>query len=226
MTGTLVNASTVLAGSMLGLVAGKRLPERLKTILMQGLGLSTIVIGLQMALSGKEPLAAIGCLLLGALTGELLRIEQGVERIGGWLKQRTGSTSTTFVRGFVSASVLYLTGAMMIVGCIQDGTVGDPSTLLIKSLLDGFASIALASTLGVGVAFSALSVLVVQGGLTLLASRLDFLREPAVLGAVTATGGMIILGIGINLLEMARIRIGNFLPALLYAIVWAAWFSH
>jgi uncharacterized membrane protein YqgA involved in biofilm formation len=103
--------------------------------------------------------------------------------------------------------------------------VGDPSTLLIKSLLDGFASIALASTLGVGVAFSALSVLVVQGGLTLLASHLDFLREPAVLGAVTATGGMIILGIGINLLEMARIRIGNFLPALLYAIAWAAWFS-
>ncbi|MCE5282985.1 MAG: DUF554 domain-containing protein [Deltaproteobacteria bacterium] len=225
MTGTLVNASTVLAGSLLGLVAGKRLPERLKTILMQGLGLSTIVIGLQMALSGREPLAAIGCLLMGALTGELLRIEQGVERIGGWLKERTGSTSTTFVRGFVSASVLYLTGAMMIVGCIQDGTVGDPSTLLIKSLLDGFASIALASTLGVGVAFSALSVLVVQGGLTLLASHLDFLREPAVLGAVTATGGMIILGIGINLLEMARIRIGNFLPALLYAIAWAAWFS-
>jgi len=225
LTGTLVNSAAVIAGSMVGLVAGKRLPERIKTILMQGLGLSTMVIGLQMALSGREPLAAIGCLLLGALTGEILRIEQGVERIGGWLKARTGSTSATFVRGFVSASVLYLTGAMMIVGCIQDGTVGDPSTLLVKSLLDGFASVALASTLGVGVAFSALSVLVVQGGLTLLASHLDFLREPAVLGAVTATGGMIILGIGINLLEMARIRIGNFLPALLYAIAWAAWFS-
>ncbi len=226
MTGTLVNSAAVLAGSLLGMVAGKRLPERIKTILMQGLGLSTILIGLQMALSGREPLAAIGCLLMGALTGEILRIEQGVERIGGWLRDRTGSTSATFVRGFVSASVLYLTGAMMIVGCIQDGTVGDPSTLLVKSLLDGFASIALASTLGAGVAFSALSVLVVQGGLTLLASRLDFLREPAVLGAVTATGGLVILGIGINLLEMARIRIGNFLPALLYAIAWAARFPH
>jgi len=226
VTGTLVNSAAVLAGSLLGMVAGKRLPERIKTILMQGLGLSTILIGLQMALSGREPLAAIGCLLMGALTGEILRIEQGVERIGGWLRDRTGSTSATFVRGFVSASVLYLTGAMMIVGCIQDGTVGDPSTLLVKSLLDGFASIALASTLGAGVAFSALSVLVVQGGLTLLASRLDFLREPAVLGAVTATGGLVILGIGINLLEMARIRIGNFLPALLYAIAWAARFPH
>jgi len=207
---------------MIGLAAGHRLPERIKTILMQGLGLAVVLIGMQMALSGKEPLAAIGCLLAGALTGELLRIERGVELIGEWLKAQTGSGSATFVRGFVSASILYLTGAMMIVGAIQDGTVGDPRTLYVKSLLDGFASIVLSSTLGAGVAFSALSVLLVQGGVTLLASHLDFLQGPAVLDAVTATGGLIILGIGINLLEMARIRIGNFLPALFYAILWAA----
>lgn len=222
MTGTLVNAGAILAGSMVGMAAGKRLPERIKTILMQGLGLAVILIGLQMALSGKEPLVAIGCLLAGALTGELLRIERGVELIGEWLKAQTGSGSATFVRGFVSASVLYLTGAMMIVGAIQDGTVGDSRTLYVKSLLDGFASLVLSSTLGAGVAFSALSVLLVQGGVTLLAAYLDFLREAAVLDAVTATGGLIILGIGINLLEMARIRIGNFLPALFYAIVWSA----
>jgi uncharacterized membrane protein YqgA involved in biofilm formation len=222
LTGTLVNSASILAGSLVGLAAGKHLPERLKTTLMQGLGLAVILIGIQMALSGKEPLAAIGCLLLGAVTGELLRIEQGVEWIGVWLKRRTGSTSSTFVQGFVFASILYLTGAMMIVGCIQDGTVGDASTLFIKALLDGVASVALASTLGVGVAFSALSVLIVQGAVTLLASRLDILREPAVLSAVTATGGLVILGIGINLLNMARIRIGNFLPALFYAIAWAA----
>ena len=169
-------------------------------------------------------MTSIGCLLLGALTGELLRIEQGVEHIGEWLKSRTGSNSSTFVQGFVSASLLYLTGAMMIVGAIQDGTVGDTRTLYIKSLLDGVASIALSSTLGVGVAFSALSVLVVQGGVTLLASHLAFMHEPAVLNAVTATGGLIILGIGINLMNIARIRIGNFLPALVYAIIWAAFF--
>ena len=209
----------------MGLAAGKHLPERLKITVMQALGLAVILIGLQMALSGKEPLTSICCLLLGALTGELLRIEQGVERIGEWLKSKTGSDSSTFVQGFVFASILYLTGAMMIVGAIQDGTVGDTRTLYIKSLLDGVASIALSSTLGVGVAFSALSVLVVQGAVTLLASRLDFLREPAVLNAVTATGGLIILGIGINLMNMAKIRIGNFLPALLYAIAWAALFS-
>lgn len=224
LTGTFVNAGAIFAGSLAGLAAGKHLPERLKTTIMQALGLAVILIGLQMALTGKESLTSIGCLLLGALTGELLRIEQGVERIGEWLKSRTGSNSSTFVQGFVSASILYLTGAMMIVGAIQDGTVGDTRTLYIKSLLDGVASIALSSTLGAGVAFSALSVLVVQGGVTLLASHLHFLREPAVLNAVTATGGLIILGIGINLMNIARIRIGNFLPALVYAIIWAAFF--
>ena len=225
MTGTLVNAGAILAGSLVGMAAGKRLPERIKTILMQGLGLAVILIGLQMALSGRESLAAIGCLLTGALTGEVLRIERGVELIGEWIKAQTGSGSATFVRGFVTASILYLTGAMMIVGAIQDGTIGDTRTLYVKSLLDGFATLVLSSTLGAGVAFSALSVLLVQGGVTLLASHLDFLREPAVLDAMTATGGLIILGIGINLLDMARIRIGNFLPALFYAIAWAAFFA-
>jgi len=222
LTGTLVNSGAILVGSFVGLAAGRHLSERIKTTVMQGLGLSVILIGLQMALSGKEPLMAIGCLLTGALTGELLRIEQGVEWLGEWLRTRTGSSSSTFVQGFVSASVLYLTGAMMIVGAILDGTVGDTRTLYIKSLLDCVASIALASTLGPGVAFSSLSVLLVQGGVTLLAAHLHFLREPAVLAAVAATGGLIILGIGINLMNMARIRVGNFLPALLYAIVWAA----
>lgn len=221
MTGTWVNTAAILAGSLIGMTAGNHLPERLKTIAMQGLGLSVMLVGLQMAMQEQGSLAAIGCLLLGALTGELLRIEQGIERVGCWLKKRAASSSTTFVQGFVTASILYLTGAMVIVGSIQDGTVGDASTLYIKSLLDGVASIALSSTLGIGVAFSALSVLIVQGTITLLASQLHFLREPQVLNAVTATGGLMILGIGINLLGMARIRIGNFLPALPYAIIWA-----
>jgi uncharacterized membrane protein YqgA involved in biofilm formation len=225
LTGTIVNAGTILVGSLVGLTAGKRFPERIKTTVMQGLGLAVILIGLQMALSGKEPLTAIGCLLLGALSGEILQIEQGLQRIGEWLKARVGSRSSSFVQGFVSASLLYLTGAMMIVGCIQDGIAGDTRTLYIKSLLDGVASVALASTLGAGVAFSALSVLLVQGTVTLLASHLQFLREPAVIGAVTATGGLIILAIGISLLNMVRIRIGNFIPSLFYAIIWAAFVS-
>jgi uncharacterized membrane protein YqgA involved in biofilm formation len=225
LTGTFVNSGAILAGSLVGLAAGKHLPERIKTTVMQALGLSVILVGLQMALSGKEPLTAIGCLILGALTGELLRIEQGVERLGNWLKTKTGSRSSTFVQGFVSASVLYLTGAMMIVGCIQDGTVGDTHTLYIKSLLDCVASIALASTLGPGVVFSAFSVLLVQGSVTLLAAHVQFLREPAVLSIVTATGGLMILGIGINLMNLTLIRIGNFLPALFYAMAWGFLYS-
>ena len=221
MIGTFANTGAILAGSLIGISAGKYLPERIKTIIMQALGLSVVLIGMKMALSGREPIVAIGCVLLGAITGELLRIEQGIEYLGEWLKTRARSNSSTFVQGFVSASILYLTGAMMIVGSIQDGTTGDANTLYIKSLLDGVASIALSSTLGIGVAFSAISVFLVQGSITLLASKLLFMQNPAVLDAVTASGGLLIVGIGTNLLDVTKIRIGNMLPAIFYAILWA-----
>jgi hypothetical protein len=214
-----VNTGAVVAGSLLGVVIGKRLPDRIKTIVMQALGLSVILIGLQMALSGTRPLLVIGSLLLGAVTGELLDIEGRIAAMGEWLKRRFRSESPTFVQGFVTASVLYCTGAMVIVGAIRDGTVGDPSILYIKSLLDGVASIAFASSLGVGVAFSALSVFAIQGAITLLASKLAFLQGPGVIEAVTATGGLLILGIGINILEIKQIRVGNLVPALAYAIL-------
>jgi uncharacterized membrane protein YqgA involved in biofilm formation len=219
VTGTLVNTGAVVVGSLLGVVIGKRLPDRIKTIVMQALGLSVILIGLQMALSGTRPLFVIGSLLLGAITGELLDIEGRIAAMGEWLKRRFRSESPTFVQGFVTASVLYCTGAMVIVGAIRDGTVGDPSILYIKSLLDGVASIAFASSLGSGVAFSALSVFVIQGSITLLASKLAFLQGPGVIEAVTATGGLLILGIGINILEIKQIRVGNLVPALAYAIL-------
>lgn len=221
MKGTLVNTGAIIVGSLIGMAAGKRLPERLKTIMMQCLGLSTILIGLQMALSEKDVIPTIGCLLIGALTGELMNIEAAMDRLGEWLKVRARSDSSTFVEGFVTTSLLYVTGAMVIVGSIQDGTTGDATTLYIKSMLDGVASIAFASTLGIGVAFAALSVLCVQGALTLLASQLTFLQQPAVLGAITATGGLLIVAIGFNLLNMVKIRIGNLLPALVYAVLWA-----
>ncbi|CDI01943.1 conserved membrane hypothetical protein [Candidatus Competibacter denitrificans Run_A_D11] len=221
MIGTLVNTGTVLVGSAVGLMAGSRLPENIKTILVQALGLSVVAIGLRMALEAQHALLAIGCLLLGGVSGELLRIEQRLEGLAEILQSKLRSRSSRFVEGFVTATLLYLTGAMTIVGSIQDGTIGDPSVLLIKALLDGVASVALASSLGIGVMYSALPVLVVQGGITLLASQMAFLSEPAVLDAVNATGGLLILGIGINLLEIRRIHVGNLLPALLYAIVGA-----
>lgn len=218
MLGTLVNTGAVLIGSAVGLVAGPRLPERIKAILIQALGLAVMVIGLRMALQAQHTLLAIACVLLGGLTGELLRIEQRLAGLAEALRHKLRADSSRFVEGFVTATLLYLTGAMTIVGSIQDGTVGDPSVLLIKSLLDGVASIALASSLGFGVMCSALPLLVVQGSITLLAAQLVFLSEPGVLDAINATGGLLILGIGINLLEIRQIQVGNLLPALLYAI--------
>lgn len=221
LTGTLVNTGAIIAGSLIGISVGKRLPDRIKTIMVQALGLSVILVGIKMALDVTDLIVTIGCMLLGAVTGELIRIEYWIERLGEWLKERTSSNSSTFAEGFMSASVLYLTGAMMIVGSIQDGTVGDPTTLYVKSLLDGVISIPLASGLGIGVGFSAISVFIVQGSLTLLAGHLLFMEDPVVLNAVTATGGLLIIGIGTNLLQVTKIPIGNFLPAIIYAIIWA-----
>jgi uncharacterized membrane protein YqgA involved in biofilm formation len=217
VTGTLVNTAAVAAGAGLGLLAGKYISEKLRGTLMHALGLAVVVIGLKMAISVDDLIPMVACLLLGGLTGELMRIEDGIAWVGTRLKERFHSGSATFVQGFLSASVLYLAGAMMIIGCIQEGTTGDASVLYLKSLLDGVASVALASTLGIGVAFSALSVLLVQGGITLAASHLAFLQDPLVLASITSTGGMIILGIGINLLELTCIRVGNLIPAIVYA---------
>jgi hypothetical protein len=219
LTGTIVNAGAILVGGLIGLTAAGRIPERVKTILMQALGLSTLIIGLQMALSAREVIPIVSSLLLGALTGELLRIEDGLERIGHWLKKRARSDSSTFVTGFVTTSLLYCTGAMVVVGAIQDGTTGNATTLFIKAMLDGVASIAFASTLGIGVLFSAASVLLLQGSITLLSSNLAFLQQPTVLGSITSTGGLLIVAIAINLLNIAKIRIGNLLPALFYAVL-------
>jgi uncharacterized protein len=225
MLGTIANTSAVLAGSFVGIVAGKHISQGLKETLMKALGLAVVVIGLQMALSEKGLIPSVACLLLGALTGEIMRIERGVERLGEYLKVRFNSSSVTFVQGFMSSTLLFITGAMVIIGCIQDGTVHNPDTLFLKSMLDGVSSIALASTLGIGVAFSALSVFVVQGSLTLAASHIAFLQEPVVLASITTTGGMMILGIGINLLGLTTIRIGNLIPALVYAAVYPLIFA-
>ena len=225
MTGTLVNASAIFLGSVVGLSAGNRISPGVKSILMQSLGLAVLVIGFQMALSGFDLIPAVACLLLGGITGEILHIEEGLQWLGMHLKDRFRSDSATFVQGFVSATILYLTGAMTIVGCIQDGTVGDASTLYLKSLLDGVASIALTSTLGIGVLFSSVSVLIVQGSLTILAAHLSFLQEPEVLGSITVTGGMIIVGIGINLMDIKKIRVGNLVPAVVYAALYPIIFS-
>lgn len=237
MTGTIINIITVLIGGALGLLFGARLPERLKATVIAGLGLFTFAIGIQMFLETENPLIVLGALLTGAMLGEWWRIEDGLQNLGRVLEERfirdpsdsAPGTSTNFahqgnfVRGFLTASLLFCVGPMTILGSIQDGLTGNYELLAVKSVLDGFASLAFASTLGVGVLFSTLVILVFQGGISLLAVQLNDLVTAPMLNEMTATGGVILMGLALSsLLEIKKIRTGNFLPALAIAplIVW------
>lgn len=226
MTGTLLNILAVLVGGALGLLFGARLPERLKSTVISGLGLFTAVIGIQMFLKTENPLIVLGALLAGALLGEWWKLEDGLAWLGGWLESRfmgASGGSNRFIRGFMTASLLFCVGPMAILGSIQDGLTGDYNLLAVKSVLDGFAALAFASTLGVGVLFSALVILVYQGGISLLAAQLNAIVTPSMMNEMTAVGGVILLGLAVSsLLEIKKIRTGNFLPALAIAplIVW------
>jgi uncharacterized membrane protein YqgA involved in biofilm formation len=208
-------------------VFGSRLSANLKNTVIAGMGLFTSAVGLQMFLKTENALIVLGALIFGAILGEWWGVEDGLQNLGGWLEKRFSSRSNTvagsgvsspFVRGFLTTAVLYCTGPMAVLGAISDGLKGDYLTLSIKSVLDGFASVAFASTLGVGVAFSALPVMIYQGGISLLATQLNAVVSDSMMNEMTATGGVLLLGIGISsLLEIKKIRVGNFLPALAIA---------
>jgi uncharacterized membrane protein YqgA involved in biofilm formation len=228
MTGTIINVIAIIAGSLIGIIFGARLPDKLKDTVVNGMGLFTAAIGLQMFLGTAQSLVVLGALIIGAVLGEWWRIEDGIANLGLWLQERftgssEGGTSSRFVRGFLAASLLYCTGPIAIMGSIQDGLTGDFQLLAVKSVLDGFISIAFASTLGIGVMFSILPVFVYQGGISLLSGTLSSVITEAMMTEMTATGGVILFGLAISsLLEIKKIRVGNFLPAILVAplIVW------
>lgn len=222
MTGTILNIIAIMIGGSLGILVGSRMPDRVRGTVLAGLGLFTIGLGVSLFLQSQQPLLALGSLLVGGLIGEWWRIEDRLEELGNRLQRRFEGEGTesgsTFVRGFVTASVLFCVGPLTILGSIQDGLTGDFSLLAIKSMLDGFASLALASTLGIGVLFSILVVLVYQGGLTLLAAQAQSVLTEAMITEMTAVGGILILGLGISsLLELRKIRTSNLLPALFVA---------
>jgi uncharacterized membrane protein YqgA involved in biofilm formation len=220
MTGTLLNVAAVLIGGTLGLIFGARIPERLKITVIAGMGLFTAALGLQMFLKTGNPFIVLGALIIGALLGEWWKIEDGLQSLGRTLEQRfardpgTGSNSK-FVRGFLTASLLFCIGPMAILGSIQDGLTGNYGLLAVKSVLDGFAALAFASTLGAGVLFSTIILLVYQGGISLLAGGLSTIVTEPMMNEMTAAGGVILLGLAVsNLLEIKSIRVGNLLPAL------------
>ena len=228
MTGTFINVAAILIGGTIGLFFGSRIPERFKNTVIAGMGLFTAAMGLEMFFESKNSLIVLGALIIGALLGEWIGIEDGLQSFGQMLEKRFSSDSETgsgskFVRGFMVSSLLFCIGPMAILGSIQDGLNGNYEMLAVKSTLDGFAAIAFASTLGVGVMFSSLIILVYQGGISLLAGQLDAIVTDPMMAELIATGGVILMGVAVsNLLELKKIRVGNFLPALAVAplIVW------
>ena len=217
-TGSVMNAGAILVGGTLGLLLHGRLPERMRAIVFQGLGLCVLAIGIDMALQGKNSLLVVLSVLIGGIVGEFLRLEDRLANLAGQVKRLVGSTNTRFVDGLVNASLIYCIGAMAILGAFDEGIRGDHSILFTKSLLDGFASIALASTYGAGVLFSALPVLLYQGTLTIFASTFHAYFSDYLIAQLTATGGTLIIGIGINLLGLATIRLSSLLPALIIIV--------
>jgi len=228
MTGSLINFGTILLGGFIGLLLGSRLADRVKRTVVSGLGLFTMVYGISLFLKTSNSLIVLGSVLIGILLGEWWRIEEALEKLAIWLEAKfnkgsQGDGKEKFIKGFLTATLVFCIGPMAILGSIEDGLTGSINTLVVKSILDGFAAMAFASSLGVGVLFSAFMVLSYQGTISLLATQVQEFATPLMMSELTATGGVILVAIAISsLLEIKKIRTASLLPALLVSpiIVW------
>jgi uncharacterized membrane protein YqgA involved in biofilm formation len=228
--GTIVNVVTVVAGTVIGALLGHRLPERLRTVVLQAVGLATLVIGLREGLATRNVVFPLVALILGGAIGEALRIEDRLEAVGQTVRARFEDPATEdsrFVEGFVAASLLFCVGPLTILGSIRDGLGGPDHAqlLLVKAALDGIVAIAFASTLGWGVGFSALTIIAVQGTLTLTAGAADSVLTERMVAEMSATGGLMVVAIGLGLLDIKKLPVASFLPALLLAPVGVALFA-
>lgn len=214
MIGTLVNTAAVIGGGVIGLLLKKRMPERITTIYFQAIGLFTLAIGASMAVEMQHILIVVSSLAIGSLLGEWIDIEQGAERLSSRIKHRFRIGSEKFSEGLVTAFLLFCVGSLTILGTIQEGTGGSPDLLYTKSLMDFFSAILLASAFGVGVTLSAVPLFLFQASLTLLAGYAgSFFTEDIILG-LTSVGGILLIGLGINILGIQKIRVMNMLPSL------------
>ncbi len=221
MLGTIVNTGTVVGGALIGVLIHSRMPERITKTTFQGIGLFTLYIGFTMAMKTQNVLVMVFSIVLGAISGELLNLEARMEKVSEWGKRKVGSKNDKFTEGFVTAFMLFCMGSMTILGSIEEGLGGEPTLLLAKSFLDGFGAVALASSLGIGVLFSAVPLFFYQGGLTLLAGLVQgYLTEP-IINEVSAVGGLMLIGLGITILEIKKLKILNLLPALVFAGIFA-----
>jgi uncharacterized membrane protein YqgA involved in biofilm formation len=227
LSGTLLNVAAVLIGTTIGLAAGARMPQRMQQSITTGLAFFTAAIAASMALTiftdpavrPGDDLAVLGALLGGVVIGELLRLHDWLESLGAWFQRRLsrGERPSRIAEGFVTASLVFCVGPLTILGSLQNGLFGDIQLLATKSLLDGVASIAFAAALGLGVYLSAITVLVVQGSIAGGAFLLRDVMDPATITAITATGGLILFGVALRLLELKQVRVASFLPALILA---------
>ncbi|RSK29186.1 DUF554 domain-containing protein [Bacillus sp. HMF5848] len=225
LTGTIVNGVCIAAGTLLGKLL-HRIPEKVKTTVMQGISLAVIVLGLQMAFKTEQLLIVIFSLVIGSVLGEWWKLDDNLNALGHWIERKVGSKNEGNVaKGFVTATLIFVIGAMAIIGALDSGLRADHRVLYTKSILDGFTSLILASTLGIGVMFSAIPVMLYQGSIALFATQIERFIPEALLDIMivemTATGGVLITAIGINLLGLMHIRVANMLPAILVAVILA-----
>ena len=228
MLGTIVNAVAIILGAILGNFLKGGFPERFKATLMQGISLAVILIGLSMALKTQNVMLVTLSIVIGGVIGELLCIEDWLNNLGLKLEQRFGGDNGNFAKAFVSTSLIYCVGAMAIMGSLESGLTGNYTTLFVKSVLDGVSSIVFASSMGIGVAFSALPVFLYQGSITLAASFIKPFLTDAIIREMTATGGLLIFAIGVNMLTggKVQIKVGNLLPAIFVAVLMVFLFAH
>jgi hypothetical protein len=219
MIGTLVNTVAVVGGGMIGLLLKKRMPEHVTTIYFQAIGLFTLAIGMDMAVEMEKILLVVSSLAVGSLLGEWWNLEKGAEQLSNNLKKQFRIGNERFSEGLVTAFLLFCVGSMTILGTIQEGTGGSPDLLYTKSLMDFFSAILLASAFGAGVVFSALPLFIFQAALTLLAGYAgSFFTDEIILG-LTSVGGILLMGLGINILEIKKLRIMNMLPSLVVVVL-------
>ncbi|WP_457552533.1 DUF554 domain-containing protein [Desulfobacula sp.] len=220
MLGTIVNCLTIIAGSLVGLLFRNGIPEKYNQTVMQAIGLSVILIGMKSALGCDNLLIIIVSLALGSLMGEWIGIENYLERLGNFLESKFSKTGSSFSAGFVTASLMYCVGSMAIVGSLESGLTGNHDTLFAKAALDGIVGIILTSSLGIGVLFAAVPVLLYQGSITLMAGLLKPLLVPEVISQMSGIGGLLIVALGLNMIREKKLKVGNMLPAIFIPLIY------
>lgn len=211
MFGTIVNSIAIIIGSLIGIILKKGIKDDYKNTIMDGIGLSVVIIGISSGIKAQNIILIISSIVLGSIIGEIIGLESRLNYLGDNMEKRFGKDDSNFSKGFVTASLVYCIGAMAIIGSLESGLTGNHETLFIKSVLDGISAIIFASTLGIGVAFSAIPVFLYQGSITILSGGLKDIMTPELINEISAVGGILIMAIGVNILEIKKIKTGNML---------------